>query len=207
MNNSRSQFLDSTIKGVHYRNWFVYKLITYAKLGFKYNLRFKIASEYIKEGESVLDVCSAFGELGKFLPKGCSYCCLDMSSEFLSFLSSKEVKFISTNLHNGLNLENLKADVLVMIISLYQFRNTSAHVLLEKFKEVAGKVVIVEDVLERKRRKNSFVQKLINYLSSREYYFPTELFTVDEFEQLMRQHQYTCKKQTNRYMVGYYLAD
>ena len=192
------------IKGIHYRKPFIYNLQTKIKLRSSYNLRYKIAAKYIKAGDSVLDVCAGMGELKNFLPEGCKYICLEASPEFLFQLSQKNIQYKSINLHEGINTEDFQVDAVVMIISLYQFRNTSMHNLLEDFKKIAKKVVIVEEVLVKKRGKDSFVQKTINYLCATDYYLPIELFSFDEFEDVMQKHNYRREKYRKRYIVGYY---
>ena len=192
------------IKGILYRNPLIYNLLAKIKLRRDSSIRYEIAAKYIKAGDSVLDVCAGMGELKNFLPESCKYICLEASPEFLSQLSQKNIQYKSINLHEGINTEDFQVDAVVMIISLYQFRNTSMHNLLEDFKKIAKKVVIVEEVLVKKRGKDSFVQKTINYLCATDYYLPIELFSFDEFEEVMQKHNYRREKYRKRYIVGYY---
>jgi len=194
----------SFLKGIHYSNVWAYNILTYLKLGRNFNLRFEIAAEYVNHGNSVLDVCSGAGELKKFLPGANRYLSIEASPQFITQLSIKEIKHLKQNLHHGINANSFKADVLIMVISLCQFRNTSMHSLLEDFKKMAQKVVIVEDVLVKKRKKGSLVQKTSNYLAAVDYFQPIELFTVDEFRTVLCQHQYQFKRHDPRYSVGVY---
>ncbi len=191
------------LKGIHYRNRWFYDLQNRLKLGGDHELRFKIASQYLKSGDNVLDLCSGLGQLKGFLPPGCHYRCIEASREFTAILKQNGVTVIVHDLHQGLP-SGLKADAAVMIVSINQFRDTSIDDLLEGFKKVAGRVIIVEDVLQRPRPKNSFLQRAMNYFCQTEYYRPVELLTRNEFEDLMRRHGYTCRPYDQRYFVGCY---
>lgn len=191
-------------KGILYSHPFIYNFLTKIKLKNNYHLRYKIATQYIQPGNSVLDVCAGQGGLKNFLPKDCDYICIEAGSEFISELFKKKIKHFSINLHEGINIRDLQVDVIVMIVSLYQFRNTSIHNLLEDFKKITKKAVIVEEVLLNKRSNNCICQKILNYLCASDYYIPTELFSIDEFEQVMHEHNYKCKRHSERYVVGYY---
>ncbi len=103
-----------SLKGIHYKSWFVYKLITYLKLGYRYNIRYTIAESYVKPGDVVLDICSGVGELKSFLPENCQYICLDASFEFSKKLSQKRIKYVNSNLHEGLNFEHQNVDIIIM---------------------------------------------------------------------------------------------
>lgn len=191
------------LKGILYRNQTIYKLLDRIKLRKDSELRFKIANTYIDIGSSVLDVCSASGELKDFLFEDVDYHTMECSLEFTSVLNKKGIKNFEINLHTtDINNQNLKVDVVVMIISLYQFRDTTMHNLLEVFKSIAKKVVIVEEVLEKRR--SQLKDNIMNYLSATDYYLSTKLFTINEFEQIMEKHDYSCINHGERYIVGYY---
>ena len=140
----------------------------------------------------------------KYLANSCDYMAVEASLEFASILSKRKIKYFQLNLHEGLNIVLKKVDVITMIISLCQFRDTSMHDLLECFKRMANKVIILEDVLVKPRDKNSFLQRTMNYLCSTDYYQPITLLTADEFKRIMAEHNYTCRKHSDRYLVGYY---
>lgn len=194
------------LEGINYRNASVYNLLTKLKLGYNYNFRYRLAAQYIDQGDSVLDICGGTGDFKSFLPENCDYACIEASPEFVSELKKKNIEHVKTDLHKGLNGNALKRDVVVMIISLCQFRNTSMHDLLEGFKKIGKKVVIVEDVLANKRRKDCIRQKAMDYLCMADYYFPVELFTFEEFRKVMDEHNYQCIQHSRRYSVGIYPA-
>lgn len=194
----------SLIKGAHYRSEFLYKTLALLKLGFEFGLRFQIAARYINPGESVVDVCAGPGQLRDFIPD-CAYTAIEASPKFLSALQKKGAHIIPVNLHKGWPPTAPVFDVLVTVISLCQFRDTSVQGLLESFKKAAKRVVIVEDVLRHSRGKGSLVQKAMNYLCETDYYVPVaSWYTRPEFEQLMRDHGYQCESVSSRYMVGLY---
>lgn len=91
-----------------------------------------------------------------------------------------------------------------MSISLCQFYNTSAELLLEMFKKHAKRVVIIEDVFFSLLRRCSFLMKLKHYLCAYSEYIPRPLFTYDEFVDIMNAHQYDCIKSDQRYVCGIY---
>ena len=180
-------------------------MLDFLKRGWRRDERYRIAARYVRPGESVLDVCAGPGRLQKFLPKNSSYVAMDGSPQFLSQVWQKGVATVLWNLHQGWPQKTPQTDVIVMIISLSQFRDVSAGALLENFKKGAKRVVIVEEVLERKRSRASFIQKIINYLCGTDYYIPvSSWYTRQEFSQLMRDHGYQCEKISDRYDVGSY---
>ena len=189
-------------KGLHYKSALVYNALTFLKLGTDCHTRFKIASNYIKQNESVLDLCSGDGTFQSFLPAGCNYECIEMSPEFSVLLVNKNIRNHSVNLHDGLAMKSAKYDIAVMLISLCHFRDTSLDKLLEELKIAAKRVLIIEDVLAARRSKETIVQRIMNYLCSSDYYVPLELFTVDDFKNIMNKHGYTVVKHSNRYYAG-----
>ena len=193
----------SLIKGVHYRSELFYDALALVKLGTECRLRYQITVQRMGPAKSVIDVCSGPGHLRDFMPEGCSYAALDASPEFLSALKKKGVNTFSWDLHAGWPLFVPGTDVVTMVISLCQFRETSVDSLLESFKKAAKRVVIVEDVLQRPRRKGSLIQRAANYLCGTDYYVPVDSwYTRPEFENLMQRHGYQCEAVTGRYMVG-----
>ncbi len=178
--------------------------MAFIKLGPQYHLRYQIASGFIKPGDRVLDVCSGPGAFKDFLPAGCSYTALEASPAFAAALKRKGRACVLCDLHQGLPPSAPDADVIVMNISLCQFRKTSADVLLESFKIKARRVVIVEDVLSRRRTEDSLFQKAVNFLCATDYYVPVEWYTRSDFRELMRRHGYQCRDVPGRYAVGSY---
>lgn len=193
-----------SLKGIHYRSLVVYSFLTLLKLGMDYHLRYRIARRYIKPGDHIIDVCAGSGQFSRFLLEGCDYLAIEASSEFIKSLSAKGLKYKLFNVHEGLKIKDLKVDVIVMLISLCHFKKTSLHVLLEDFKKLGKKVVIVEDVLLKERRNGSLIQSVMNYLCSTNYFMPMELFTLQEFCRVMQSHGYLCQAYGRRYIVGYY---
>ena len=196
-------YMKDLFKGLHYRSPNVYNFLDFVKLGFDVNRRYTIAAKHIRPGEAVLDVCSGTGALKGFLPSGCSYQTLEASDQFCKILKKKGIPYVCCNLHQG--IENIPAsEVIVMIISLAQFRKTSAGLLLEHFKNIAKRVIIIEEVLNKPRSEENLYQRTVNYLCAQDYYVPTSWFTGQEFSQLMTSHGYQCQKMTERYWVGTY---
>lgn len=191
-------------KGLHYSNAAVYNTLTFLKLGLDFYTRFIIASKYVKPGDSVLDLCSGNGSLERFLPAGCRYECVEMSPEFSLQLERNKIVNHRQNLHNGLDMKGSRYDIAVMIISLCHFRETSAHRLLEDLKNTAGRVLILEDVLEHRRSMSNPVQIAMNYLCASDYYVPLELYTVSDFNNIMQEHGYAVTKHSERYYAGVY---
>jgi hypothetical protein len=194
----------SPLKGAHYRSELFYNILTLLKLGCKYHSRHHIARHYIKPADSVVDVCSGSGRLKDFISKECTYTAIEASPKFISILQRKGINHIAWNLHAGWPKSILVSDIIVMVISLCQFRKTSVDLLLESFKKAASRVVIVEDVLKHPRKEESLLQQTINYLCATDYYVPVAWYTRSEFRDLMRSHGYQCIEESSRYMVGLY---
>jgi hypothetical protein len=187
--------MNAFARGIHYRNPQVYKFLTALKLRQDYHKRFQIAANYVREGESVLDICAGSGEFRDFLPPGCAYQSVDASPSFHPD--------VVLNLHENPGLPNLpRANIVTMIISLYQFQNTTLDTLLENFKKTGQRVVIVEEAPPR--RGGKWREVLGNYLCSTPYYRPTRLFLAEEFNAIMKRHGYDCRRCTDRYWIGFY---
>lgn len=192
-----------SLKGIHYNSSALYRFCTWAKLGSNYNQRYLLAAQQIPTGSKVLDICAGTGELQRFLPESCQYTALEASQRFCRLLEGKGIRTICCNLHNGWpDLDgHASFDVAVMIISLAQFRKTTASHLLEYLKKKCHKVVVVEDILSARREK-SLYQRAVNYLCATDYYVPVSWYTAQEFSQLMVRHGYQCKQATDRYWIG-----
>jgi len=193
-------------KGYHYRSAWFYNVADLFKRGAAYNARFRIAARHVRPGDAVLDVCSGTGRFRGFIPADCPYTAVEASPEFCRVLGKKRIGRIMTDLHQGLPADVPRHDVAVMIISLVQFRKTSAGRLLEAFKKASGRVVIVEEVLPCPRPEYSWFQKVVNYLCATDYYVPVSWYARGDFEELMRRHGYRCERTGGHYMVGYYEA-
>lgn len=196
--------MNLSLKGIHYRNSFVYSGLTFLKLWQDYNLRFEIATKYIEQNSSVLDVCGGDGRLKAFFPTGCQYTCLEASDSFLHQLSQREEGCVQQNLNSGLELKEQRYDVIVMIISLCHFRGHIAKKLLEDFKLHAKRVVIVEDVIQDAKDDATLKRRIMNYLCCTNYAKNLKLFTSQEFIDLMDQHGYSVHQYNKRYSVGFF---
>lgn len=191
------------LKGIHYRNPKVYNLLTFLKLRNDYNLRFRIASRYVRAKETVLDICAGTGRLMDFLPEGCRYVSLDFSPGFLSILSYKSKFFLNMDLHKGLEMGDFQADSVVMIISLYHFRHTSLHKILEDLKKMGKKVIIIEEVCNKAKRFINF-PRFTDYLCAIEKYLPAQLFREEEFRDVALKHGYRYQRYDKRYCLALY---
>lgn len=190
-------------KGLHYRNPLVYHFFDYMKRGVQYQRRYKIALEYLGDVSSVLDVCAGTGRFKRFLPQDCRYIALDASREFIARMKRKGIASVCQDLHQGMPRIPSRADAVVMIISLCQFRGTSIDRLLEDFKQTGSRVIIVEEVSPQ-GDKHSFIRRMRNYLCSTDFFIPFDLFTSGEFRDVMQRHQYHFRRHDERYCAGYY---
>jgi len=191
-------------RGVRYRNWFVYNFLLFLRFGVHYNLRYKIAAEYVGSENSVLDVCSGAGDLRKFLPENCVYACVDASPQFAAILSKKNIHCYKINLHKGINGHTPQFDVLAMVGGMCQFRMTSMDMLLEDFKKIARKIVVLEHVAPKEVKEGSLWHKLNNYLIANDYTVPDREFSEKEFNEIMSSHGYRVRSCDAGYRVGYY---
>jgi len=194
-------------EGILYRSNFLYALQTFLKLRGNNKLRFEIAAQFISPGESVLDVASGGGWLRDHIPASCSYTCVEVGDAFIQSLTKRDVKFIKANLHQGIGELKTKYDTVVMIISLYQFRHTSLDQLMEQFKEIANKkVVIVEEVSVAENNGLTIKDKVLNYLCRTEYFTPTKILSAHEFSAICEKHGYavTVDSRRNQYMIATY---
>jgi SAM-dependent methyltransferase len=192
------------IKGIHYRSRTVYHGLTFLKLGSDVNKRFHLACRHIKPFDSVLDLCCGDGKLKDLLPEGCRYHGVEASEGFVGELKKRNISHTFADLHEGVASYAFKADIALMIISLYHFKKIAALRLLEELKSVAKKIVIVEDVLEKPRSSKNFVQKAMNYFCQTSYYQPTSLLTQKEFCDVMDKTGYNVKQIDQRYFIGVY---
>lgn len=189
------------LKGIHYRSRFVYQGLTYLKLFSETNLRFQIAQKFINDHESVLDVCSADGQLEDFLSLNCQYHCIENSPQFCRRLAQRNIPFESYDLQKGLPIKGKEFDVVVMIISLCHFRD-NADDLLRTFKQIGKKVVIIEDVLADEKLDRTFKRHMMNYLCQTPENPALKLFTREQFALLMQQNGYETIQYNFRYMVA-----
>lgn len=193
-------------EGILYRNTFLYMLVTFLKLRSKKNLRFQIAAQHISPGESVLDVASGGGWLRDYLSATCTYTCIEVGDAFIQSLTKRDVRFIKMNLHQGMSELITKYDTVVMIISLYQFRHTSLDQLMDQFKKIANKVVIIEEVSLSESDELTIKDKILNFLCKTEYFMPTKILSAHEFSAICEKHGYEVKidSRKNNYMIATY---
>ena len=192
------------LKGIHYSNRLFYNGTTWCMLGRDYYQRFHLAAQYIQSGDVVLDVCAGFGQLRNFLPEAGTYKAIEGNTSCIKHLQDARLDCVHVNLHKGVDLTNCSIDVIVMIISLYQFRNTSVELLLDTFKKHAKQIIIIEDAYSSLLRYCKPMQRLKHYLCACPEYSPASLFTHDEFIALMKTHQYTAIHSSKRYLCGLY---
>lgn len=199
-------FKKTIFAGILYRSNLLYAFQTFLKLRSKKSLRFQIAAQYISPGESVLDVASGGGWLRDYIPASCSYTCIEVGDAFIQSLTRRNVKFLKMDLHQGMGELKTKFDTVVMIISLYQFRHTSLEQLLDQFKEIANKVVIVEEVSLLENNGLTVKDIVLNYLCQTEYFMPTKILSAHEFRTICEEHGYVVKidSRRNSYMVATY---
>jgi hypothetical protein len=192
------------LQGLHYRSEWFYNTADFFKRAGAYNARFRIAARYIAPRDSVLDVCSGPGRLKDFIPATCSYAVIEASPEFQRGLKKRGIGYTACDLHAGMPADMNSYDVVVMIISLAQFRKTSADLLLESFKKIARRVVIVEEVVSSARSADDWFQKIVDHLCATDYYVPVTWYTPEDFETLMSRHGYRCEQVGHDYRVGCY---
>ncbi len=191
-------------KGIRCRSWFIYNLLLFLRFGFNHDLRYKIAAEYVRPGESVLDVCSGAGDFKKFLPEDCPYACIDASPQFTAILSKKKINFHRMNLHKGIDSSIIRSDVCVTIGALCQFKTTSMDSLLEDFKEIARRVVVVEHIPKKTAVEGTLAYKANNYLIATDFTVNDREFSAEEFSRIMLKHGYRVRRCKGDYMVGCY---
>jgi hypothetical protein len=191
-------------EGILYKNSFFYMLVTFLKLRGNKNLRFQIAARHILPGQSVLDVASGGGWLRDYIPATCSYACIEVGDAFIQSLAKRQVNFVKMDLHQGMGELAGRYDVCVMLISLYQFRHTSADLLMRQFKEVANKVVIVEEVADSEVGGLTVKDKILNYLCRTEYFVPTKILSEHQFRELCKKHGYdvSVDERKKNYMIA-----
>lgn len=192
------------VRGIYYRNSYVYYLLTRLSHIGIYKLRYNIVLQYINSGDTVLDVCGAGGEIMKYLPSNCDYACIEFGDGFIGNLKRKGIRCKKIDLHKDKISVAVKSNIAVMIVSLYQFRDSSAEDILESLKMAADKVVIVEDILGNMWRDGSLIQKIINYLHETDYHRQSRMFSLEEFRNMMQKHGYEFRQYDKRYAIGCY---
>jgi ubiquinone/menaquinone biosynthesis C-methylase UbiE len=191
-------------RGLCYRSPLVYDLLTLLKLKKENSVRFKIAASYLKGIDSVLDICSGCGRLRDFLPRDIEYTAIDASDVFFKILLARAIRGFKCDICCDKNIPYNDFDAAVMIISFCQFDKNGKRILLEHFKRVRKKVVIIEELVNRKRKKASILQRVMNYLCCTGYSKDYDIMTFDEFSDIMLEHGYVCRRHSKRYAVGYY---
>lgn len=191
-----------SFKGIFYSNAYIYEQVTRLKLKQDKDLRYRIAAKYVNADDAVLDICAGTGRFRRFIPPTCGYTAIESSDNFVKRLNKMHVPCIQHNLHCNVELTTKKFDILVIIISLYQFRATSVDKLLTEFKTIAKKVIIVEEVMTKMVSVRPFWNKVMNHLCGASFYLNTELYTDSEFNSMMAKHHYDVEKVTDIYRVG-----
>lgn len=187
-----------SFRGSYYRWPFFYQALDFIQAGGQ-PYRFRLLTEYIQPNDVVLDLCAGPGVLKRFVP-GHEYIGVDASTTFLSFLKKNGVRTIERDLHQGLENEIPKVNLAVMIVSLYHFRATSASALLEELKKIADRVVIIERVVQEKDK--GWRPMIRDYLCSQKFYRPVNLFTKEEFQDLMKKHNYRVFQKKSNHWVA-----
>lgn len=192
------------LRGLNYNSVHAYRLFDLVKRGNRRTLRYNIACKYLTNKEDVLDVCAGTGEFKKFLPSGCTYSAIEVNTFFTSVIEKKCITCTIMDLHKGIGDFRQKVDAAVMIISLYQFRNSLVDLLLEDLKRIARKVIIIEEISPKGTAVRSFINLTMNYMCATDFYRPTELLTKTEFESLMLDHGYKHVQYDKKYAIGLY---
>ena len=76
--------------------------------------------------------------------------------------------------------------------------------LLEDFKKVSKRIVIVEYVRDREVAEGSFVHRVNNYLKDTDFTIDDKEFSEQEFMKVMALHGYRVKVCKGNYRVGLY---
>ena len=193
-------------KGALYKNNYFYNLMDFLKNGKKKNLRFEIVKELIKKKTSLIDVCGGCGWLKDHLDQSIKYTVADASEEFGKICKKKNINFIKLNCKN-FNIIKSKFDFVVMIISLYQFKNNLRKIIKNLKKISKKKIIIIEEIIppnEAVSLKN-IKKKIRDYLCSSNFYEKNNgLFSLLEFKVLMEKNKFKLNKKfiNNNILVG-----
>jgi len=192
--------------GIVYRSPIIYNLLTFLKKGPAHRKRFRIIRDYIDQGGSILDVCAGDGTMRRYLMENCKYLAVDASRGFIQALRKKGLDCFYADLHQGLPLAENSYDNVIMLISLYEFRDSSLNSLLDDCKRIAAKkVIILEEVLSGDTRYESlFARRVRKYLCATEYQVTSRLFTFEEFKECLKSHGFEIIRWENPYAVGIY---
>lgn len=202
------------LKGILYNSVTIYNLVTKLKLGSHYSFRYELCASYIKAGDTVLDICAGPGELKNYLPPSVKYETIELSKAFIAALQKKGISNHKINLHS-FNEGNLPTtyDVVVMLISLYPFRNSNINKIINFMKDKGKKIIILEEVnLEDNFKKYSrwkyICQKLgklfRDYVCHTDSAKPADLFSEKEFIEIMNRHHFSTEKHPHGYILAYF---
>ncbi len=192
----------SFLQGIPYRDVFIYNFLTFLKLGYSYDLRFKIVQPYLHKDDVILDVCAGYGRLKKFIPKECTYHCIDASPTFLKKLKQKEIPSSLQNINEKCVINYSHYTVVVMIISLCHFPKSRIHTLLDSFTKMGNRVIIIEEVIKTPKQNHTWLRKIMNYLCCVDYNKHLSLLTFEEFKDILSKHNYKVTRYNNRYSIG-----
>lgn len=200
------------LKGILYNSVTIYNLVTKIKLGKHYSFRYELCASNIKTDSSILDICPGPGDLKNYLPSSIKYETLEYSKAFISALEKKGVTNHKINLHNFNEAELPNTyDVVVMLISLYPFRNSNLNKIINFMKNKGKKVIIIEEVILENQSKNSsfwkyicqkFGKKFRDYICHTDCSQPADLFSEKEFIDIMNKHNFTIHKHPYGYMLA-----
>ena len=180
------------LKGILYKNNFIYNFLDFLKNREKKNLRFEILNQFIKKNSSLIDICGGAGWLKDHIDPSIKYTVADASNNFGKICKKKRINFMKINWKN-FNILKKKFDYSVMIISLYQFKNDLKKTIRNLKKISKKKVIIIEEVLPVSESAIfSNIKKTIRgYLCKTSFYHKNnDLFDLQEFKILMRKNNF-----------------
>lgn len=147
-----------------YKNIFLYQLFMRILYGRHFEDRYKAMAAQIPPGSSVMDICAGDAYLyTKYLKgKGNEYLAIDNSPFFIR--SSQKRKIVCRQL-NVLDDPLPKADVVVMMASLYQFIPQERAIIQKLLGSARKKVIITEPISNLSSSQNPFIRRLAHLLS------------------------------------------
>ncbi len=191
------------LKGIQYKNRYIYALLTHCKFPFHYSYRFKLAAQAIEGATDVCDLCAGSGRLRHYLSPGVTYRAIESELALIRYFEHHHICSTHLNLFDVRSEQLPTTDTMVMIMSLYQFRDCVER-LIPLFKMHARKIVIIESVLTKRSRMSTFLKRLRTFVCDRPYTRPTDVFLAAEFEELMERHGFVVTRaKHNHYLATY----
>ena len=147
-----------------YKHIFLYQLFMRILYGSHFEDRYKAVAAQIPAGSSVMDVCAGDAYLfTKYLKcKGNEYLAIDNSPFFIR--SAQKMNIVCRQL-NVLNDPLPKADVVVMMASLYQFIPQERTIIQKLLGSTRKKVIITEPISNLSSSHNLLIRWLAHHLS------------------------------------------